>query len=245
MPQPPSMLPPPKSGKALRPFLGFAHGTAPPAFRPAGAGGKTRPRGIPASLEGSPDVRCLRGLRCASQASRRDAPHGPDARPHGKVPFQPPRPIGFLPAGKAFFPPPPHPPSGPGLYTLYYNSLYIAALPLAALRRADSAAVDPAHTGLSQGGKGQGPPPRGPSLAAAPSGRGSLAKSRLFPKDKAADGETGTPPGCHFPCRRRSEKKGVVAAHAFRRERRINHEPFHNSELVTPPRGYNRDQDES
>lgn len=116
--------------------------------------------------------------------------------------------------------------------------------PLCALRRADSVAVDPVHRGLSQGGKGQALPPRSLSLAASPSDRGSFAKSRLFPKGKAADGETGTPPGCHVS-RRRSEEKGVVAAHAFRRERRIDHEPFHKSALVTPPRCYDREHDES
>ena len=104
----------------------------------------------------------------------------------------------------------PRPSSGPGWDTLSYNSFYRAAPPLCALRRADSAAVDPAHRGLSQGGKGQGPPD--PSLAAAPRTRGSFAKSRLFPKGKAADGETGTPPGCHFslppPFRRKRRRCG-------------------------------------
>ena len=75
------------------------------------------------------------------------------------------------------------------------------------------------------------PPSRLPLVQGAPS-----PKAACFQRARRRMGKPALRRDVIFPCRRRSEEKGVVAAHAFRRERRIDHEPFHKSECVTPVR---------
>ena len=137
----------------------------------------------------------------------------------------------------------PRPSSGPGWYTLSYNSFYRAAPPFAPC----AGPIPPPWTrptgAFHRAARGRARltlPSRLPLVQGAPS-----PKAACFQRARRRMGKPALRRDVIFPCRRRSEEKGVVAAHAFRRERRIDHEPFHKSECVTPVRCYDREHDES